>query len=128
MTFADLVKFTENFICCVVIHSVNLNKLLCTVKNQPGATSLFYTTQKMRFFETNFFSKCKQRKTLALRLSDWTAGILLRQARKRWGGGGGGGGLPSPFSKIGKKCPVLVEKMPWLWSSTGKISHLKWNF
>ena len=70
MTFADLVKFTENFIFCVVIHSVNLNKLLCPVKNQPGATSLFYTTQKMRFSETNFFSKRKQRKTLALRLSD----------------------------------------------------------
>ena len=32
-------------------------------------------------------------------------------------GGRGGGGLPSPFLKIGKKCPNFREKFLCLWSS-----------
>ena len=40
------------------------------------------------------------------------------------GGGGGGGGLPGPFLTVGKMCPNFLGKMPCLWSSMCKISHL----
>ena len=38
-----------------------------------------------------------------------------------------GGGLPSPFSKIGKKCPHFGKRCLEV-SSVGKISRLKCNF
>ena len=41
--------------------------------------------------------------------------------------GGRGVSLPCNFLKIGKSA-LIWGKMPWLLSSMGKMSHLKYNF
>ena len=43
----------------------------------------------------------------------------------RWGSAGRS---PLPFFENWKKSALLLGKMPWLWSTMGKVSHLKWNF